>query len=124
MHLPDPVDYAVPAFVLLVLAEMLVAWAGVRTRYEPRDTLTSLALGLGSTVAGAIVGGAAFAVASWGYQFRLVTLDYVGYGAWLWFALAFVLDDLAYYAFHRAAHRVRWFWASHVIHHSSQHYNL
>jgi sterol desaturase/sphingolipid hydroxylase (fatty acid hydroxylase superfamily) len=35
-----------------------------------------------------------------------------------------VLDDLAYYVFHRSAHRIRWFWASHVIHHSSQHYNL
>ena len=35
-----------------------------------------------------------------------------------------MIDDLAYYAFHRSAHRVRWFWASHVIHHSSQHYNL
>jgi hypothetical protein len=44
--------------------------------------------------------------------------------AWYWFVLAFVIDDLAYYAFHRSAHRVRWFWASHVIHHSSQHYNL
>ena len=35
-----------------------------------------------------------------------------------------MLDDFAYYLFHRSAHRVRWFWASHVIHHSSQHYNL
>ncbi len=35
-----------------------------------------------------------------------------------------MIDDLAYYVFHRSAHRVRWFWASHVIHHSSQHYNL
>ena len=35
-----------------------------------------------------------------------------------------MLDDLAYYWFHRTAHRVRWFWASHVNHHSSQHYNL
>jgi sterol desaturase/sphingolipid hydroxylase (fatty acid hydroxylase superfamily) len=35
-----------------------------------------------------------------------------------------VADDLLYYVFHRSAHRVRWFWASHVIHHSSQHYNL
>src|SRR3546814_5477379 len=42
---------------------------------------------------------------------------------WAWI-LCFLLDDLAYYVFHRAAHRVRWFWASHVIHHSSQHYNL
>src|SRR3546814_20748542 len=41
-----------------------------------------------------------------------------------WFAVAFVFDDVAYYVFHRSAHRVRWFWASHVIHHSSQHYNL
>jgi len=38
--------------------------------------------------------------------------------------LCFVIDDFAYYVFHRSAHRVRWFWASHVIHHSSQHYNL
>ncbi|MBL0001313.1 MAG: sterol desaturase family protein [Sphingomonadales bacterium] len=35
-----------------------------------------------------------------------------------------MLDDFAYYVFHRTAHRVRWFWASHVNHHSSQHYNL
>ncbi len=33
-------------------------------------------------------------------------------------------DDLAYYWLHRTGHRVRWFWASHVNHHSSQHYNL
>jgi sterol desaturase/sphingolipid hydroxylase (fatty acid hydroxylase superfamily) len=35
-----------------------------------------------------------------------------------------VLDDLKYYWVHRFGHRVRWFWASHVNHHSSQHYNL
>jgi len=35
-----------------------------------------------------------------------------------------LLDDLRYYWFHRIAHRVRWVWASHVSHHSSQHYNL
>ncbi|MBO9621610.1 MAG: sterol desaturase family protein [Sphingomonas sp.] len=119
-HLPNPVDYAVPAFVLLVLAEMIVAWAKDRRRYCPRDTLTSLGLGLGSTVAGLLSGGLVFAMASWVWQYRLFD---IGWG-WYWFALAFVLDDLAYYVFHRASHRVRWFWASHVIHHSSQHYNL
>ena len=120
MILPNPVDYAIPAFVLLVLAEMLVALVRDRSRYEPRDTLTSLALGLGSTVAGVLSAGAVLALATWVWGFRLLDIDY----AWYWFALCFVLDDLAYYAFHRAAHRVRWFWASHVIHHSSQHYNL
>ena len=56
MTLPDPVTYAIPGFVMLVLAEMVVAWAKDRRRYEPKDTLTSLALGTGSTVAGVITG--------------------------------------------------------------------
>lgn len=118
--LPDPVAYAVPAFVLLVLAEMLVAWARDKRRYEPKDTLTSLALGTGSTVAGAIAAGAVYAIAAWVWQFRVFTIGY----QWYWFVLCFVLDDFCYYLFHRSAHRVRWFWASHVVHHSSQHYNL
>ena len=118
--LPNPVDYAVPGFVLLVLAEMLVARARDHSRYCPRDTLTSLALGLGSTVAGALSAGAVIALAFWVYQFRLVT---VPYGWWAW-PLCFVLNDLCYYVQHRLGHRVRWMWASHVNHHSSQHYNL
>ena len=118
--LPNPVDYAIPAFVLLVLAEMLVARARDRSRYCPRDTLTSLALGLGSTVAGVLSGGAVYALAVGVSGFRLFD---IGWG-WYWWVVCFVLDDLAYYFFHRSAHRVRWFWASHVVHHSSQHYNL
>jgi sterol desaturase/sphingolipid hydroxylase (fatty acid hydroxylase superfamily) len=38
--------------------------------------------------------------------------------------LLFFADDFSYYWFHRTAHNVNWFWASHVVHHSSQHYNL
>ncbi len=120
MELPNPVDYAIPGFVLLIMAEMLVWRTRDRRRYEPSDTLTSLALGLGSTIAGFLSGGLVFGMAMWVHQYRLFDIGY----AWYWFAVAFVLDDLAYYVFHRSAHRVRWFWASHVIHHSSQHYNL
>ena len=120
MTLPDPVTLAIPAFILLVLAEMVVARFDNRRRYCPRDTLTSLGLGLGSTVAGVLSAGIVFAIATWVWQFRLFDPGY----AWWAFPLAFVLDDLAYYWFHRTAHRVRWFWASHVVHHSSQHYNL
>jgi len=118
--LPDPVDLAVPAFVLLVLVEMVVARLKDRSRYCPRDTLTSLMLGFGSTIAGVLAGGMVFALATSVYRFGLFDISL----AWYWFVVAFVLDDLAYYAFHRSAHRVRWFWASHVIHHSSRHYNL
>ena len=120
MNLPNPVDLAIPAFILLVLAEMIVARLRDRRRYCPKDALTSLALGFGSTIAGLLSGGLVFALAVWVHQFRIVDIPWV----WWAFAVCFVLDDLAYYAFHRSAHRVRWFWASHVVHHTSQHYNL
>ncbi len=118
--LPNPIDYAVPAFIGLIVIEMI--WAKFRApdKYEPRDTLTSLAFGLGSSVAGLLVGGMAITIAVSAYEFRIVSIPWTW---WAW-ALCFILDDLAYYAFHRSAHRVRWFWASHVNHHSSQHYNL
>ncbi len=118
--LPNPVDYAVPFFITLIVIEMLWAKRNAPEKYEPRDTLTSLMFGFGSTVAGAIFGSMAFAVAVQVYALRPMTIP------WTWWAwtVCFVLDDLAYYVFHRSAHRVRWFWASHVNHHSSQHYNL
>lgn len=122
--LPDPVTYAVPAFILLLIVEMVVALRADKSRYEARDTLTSLLLGTGSQVAGAFVGGAVVGMAVWVYQFHLFPIG-IAFKSWWWaWILCFFLDDLAYYAFHRSAHRVRWFWASHVIHHSSQHYNL
>ncbi|MFC0103057.1 sterol desaturase family protein [Sphingopyxis terrae] len=122
--LPNPVTYAVPAFILLLIAEMIVSLRRDKSRYETRDTLTSLLLGTGSQVAGAAVGAAVVGMAVWVYQFHLFDIG-IALKQWWWaWILCFVLDDLAYYAFHRSAHRVRWFWASHVIHHSSQHYNL
>jgi sterol desaturase/sphingolipid hydroxylase (fatty acid hydroxylase superfamily) len=118
--LPNPVDLAIPAFILLVLAEMIVARLRNRRRYCPKDTLTSLGLGFGSSIAGILSASFVFALAVWLHGFALFDIGW----AWWAFVLCFVLDDLAYYVFHRSAHRVRWFWASHVIHHSSQHYNL
>jgi sterol desaturase/sphingolipid hydroxylase (fatty acid hydroxylase superfamily) len=116
----SPVDYAIPLFIALIVIELLWAKRHRPESYEPRDTLTSLALGTGSTVAGALFGGFVAVLAIWLYEHRL--LD-IGWAWWAW-PLCFVLDDFAYYWAHRTGHRVRWFWAAHVNHHSSQHYNL
>ena len=120
VKLPNPIDFAVPVFVLLILIEMIWAKRNAPEKYEPRDTLTSLAFGVGSTVAGALTAGLVVALFYGAYQYRLFDIG------WMWWAwiVCFVVDDLAYYLFHRSAHQVRWFWASHVNHHSSQHYNL
>ena len=120
--MPDfsPTEYAVPGFVALVLIEMLWARRARRDAYEPRDTLTSLAFGLGSTVSALLFGGVFVALYMGLWEFRLFDVPWT----WWAFALCFVLDDLKDYWVHRFGHRVRWFWASHVNHHSSQHYNL
>ncbi len=122
--LPSPTDWAVPFFIITVAMEWLWSRKNKKIRYETKDAVTSLALGTGSVIAGILTGGLVLALSLWVYQYRLFDIQ-ISWPSALWIVpLAFVLDDLAYYWFHRTAHRVRWFWAAHVIHHSSQHYNL
>lgn len=119
-ELPNPIYFAIPAFIALIIAEMIYARATGRARYEPSDTAASLAMGLGNTVSGIVLG---FIAASWFIFLERFAVFEIGY-VWWAFVLAFVLDDFVYYWAHRFAHTVRWWWADHVVHHSSQHYNL
>jgi sterol desaturase/sphingolipid hydroxylase (fatty acid hydroxylase superfamily) len=118
--IPDIITYAVPGFVILIIAEMIYVRFTKKGRYEVRDSATSLAMGFGNQIAGLLVGGIGVAAYVFVYQFRLFDL------AWTWPVMlaCFFAEDLSYYWFHRVSHERRWFWASHVIHHSSQHYNL
>lgn len=52
----------------------------------------------------------------WFYDHRLLTLPMDHWSGWL---ACFLGQELCYYAYHRAAHRIRWFWCTHAIHHSS-----
>ena len=103
--LPKPVELAVPAFVLLIVIEMI--WAKYRApeKYEPRDTLTSLAFGFGSTVVGALVGGLVIAMSFAVYEFRVATIPF----AWWAWIVCFVLDDLAYRFMAKAYAEYRYF---------------
>ncbi len=119
---PDVVTLAVPAFVALVLIEMIYVRVTKKGgEYNAVDSFSSLAMGFGSSIAGKLPI-VAFAGASYYfvYQYRLFNLG------WTWpvMVACFFAEDCAYYWFHRLAHERRFFWASHVVHHSSQHYNL
>ncbi|MDF8333608.1 sterol desaturase family protein [Novosphingobium cyanobacteriorum] len=120
----DIVVWAIPFFIIAIVLEMLWAARHRPDAYEPADTWTSLALGVGSTVIGGVFATTIYAAATWAYAHRVFTVPVawpIGIASWIG---CFLLDDLNYYWFHRSAHRVRWFWAAHVNHHSSQHYNL
>ena len=118
---PDVVQWAVPFFIAAILVELLwITLRGTGGRYETRDAVTSLIMGAGNVASGIALG-----FIAWGFFMWLWALTPLDLGsAWWVVALCFVLDDLRYYWVHRFGHRIRWVWASHVNHHSSQHYNL
>ncbi|MCH2165608.1 MAG: sterol desaturase family protein [Marinovum sp.] len=118
---PDIVKLAVPFFIAAILAELVwIMWSGRGGRYETRDAVTSLIMGAGNVASGIFLG-----FVAWGFFMVLWEITPLNLGtAWWVVLLCFVLDDLRYYWVHRFGHRIRWVWASHVNHHSSQHYNL
>ncbi len=118
--LPDIVTYAIPAFVILIIAEIVFTRVTRRGAYDAADSAASLSMGLGNTVFKALFGALALGAYLWAYEYRLFDIG------WTWASMlaCFFLEDLAYYWFHRISHERRFFWASHVVHHSSQHYNL
>jgi sterol desaturase/sphingolipid hydroxylase (fatty acid hydroxylase superfamily) len=122
----DLVLYAIPAFVLLLVVEALAYRHLAHDHddapgYERRDTATSLSMGMGNVLIN--VGWKAVVLAIYTGIHELTPLR-VDPGTWWTWVVLFFADDLAYYWFHRTHHSVRLFWASHVVHHSSEHYNL
>lgn len=118
----DPVTLATPFFIITVILEIVLARLGkLDARYEAKDTAASLWMGLGSSVAGVLIGGVTFAATLWVYQYRLFDIGMTAVWAWV---VIFLLEDVIYYWFHRISHERRIWWAAHVNHHSSQHYNL
>ncbi|HEX8856014.1 MAG TPA: sterol desaturase family protein [Thermoleophilaceae bacterium] len=117
--------YAIPFFILLLIVEWL-SFRQVRddaelVGFEARDTRTSLTMGLGNVVIN--VGWKLVVVAIFAGVYELTPLRLDPHDWWVW-VLLFFADDVSYYWFHRVSHESRVFWASHVVHHSSQHYNL
>ncbi|MTD44763.1 sterol desaturase family protein [Conexibacter sp. W3-3-2] len=126
------ITYAIPFFVLLLALEALSYHllghdhhddepATPLRGYERRDTVTSLTMGLGNVAIN--VGWKLVVVALYVTLYELTPIR-MPQDAWWAFVLLFVADDLAFYWYHRVGHRVRIGWASHVVHHSSEHYNL
>ena len=118
--MPDLIHLAIPAFILLVVAEAIVGAVIHRDLYEGKDTAASLTMGIGNVLVSLVSKGLVFAIFTWVHRFAFFP---IGYRWWAW-VLVFFADDFSYYWFHRTSHECRFFWASHVVHHSSQRYNL
>jgi alkylglycerol monooxygenase len=109
---------AIPAFALLMALEAL--WDARRKtgHYTGKDAATNIALGIGSVIFGKII--ATYFI----YDFFFRLSPWRVAPSWAAWAAVLLLDDFCYYWFHRISHESRLFWNMHVVHHSSDHYNL
>ncbi len=118
--MPNPIDYAIPFFIVSLFAEWWITWRENQERYNVPDAISSVLLGLGSLlfdIPGKLL---ALYVYNIVYTHRLFDIPFAFWSI----ILVFLLDDFSYYWFHRWEHEHRFLWAAHENHHSSQHYNL
>ncbi|HEV2112717.1 MAG TPA: sterol desaturase family protein [Terriglobales bacterium] len=118
--MPDLIHLAIPGFLLLLFAEALFDAIMRRDLYQLNDAATSLTMGLGNVIVNLAAKAMQFSVYTFLYRLAPYKL---GHSWWAWLLLFFG-DEFSYYWFHRTSHECRLFWASHVVHHSSQRYNL
>jgi len=121
---PNLVNLAIPAFILLLVIEAIVSAIDQRELFEVKDTFASLGMGVGNVLTN--LGAKAVVLATYWLVYDLTGFfkDLLAPDQWWVWAGLFFAEDFSYYWFHRISHGSRFFWASHVVHHSSQKYNL
>jgi sterol desaturase/sphingolipid hydroxylase (fatty acid hydroxylase superfamily) len=116
----DAVVVLIGLLVALTLTEMWLSYRENRHYYEKRDTFTNIYLTTITFFINLVVKGSTFFVLQYFYQFRLFEISNV---FWYWFVLV-VTQDFLYWVLHYTGHYCRFFWAMHVTHHSSEHFNF
>jgi sterol desaturase/sphingolipid hydroxylase (fatty acid hydroxylase superfamily) len=116
------ITLATPAFFALIGLELLWGWRTGRRTYRVNDAITSIGLGALSQAAGVFARVLRVGIYAWLFQHVAV----VAWPADAWWALpaALVFYDFCYYWHHRWMHEIGVAWAAHVVHHSSEDYNL
>jgi sterol desaturase/sphingolipid hydroxylase (fatty acid hydroxylase superfamily) len=135
MDLTNPLVYGVPCFIAFILLELTYSKThGDDELYDWKDLFASGFMGVGSAIIGPLFK-VVFAIVLFKATFeffnpevdgvRTHLLGYKSFGyAWWVFLLCQLADDFTYYWFHRANHEIRVLWAAHIVHHSSDNFNL
>jgi alkylglycerol monooxygenase len=112
---------ATPAFFLLVLFEKWWGWKKGFDTVRNNDMISSLSSGI--TNATKDVLGLSIAIISYDWLVRTLAVTHVASG-WPTYLIAFIALDFAGYCVHRISHEYNLFWNNHIIHHSSEDFNL
>ena len=116
----NPIVIAIPVFFVMIGLEYLLSLRQGRDVYRFGDAITNLSCGVGDQSTAVFSGLVRFGAYSFVWHYlRIVELE--GMAEWI---AAFFLYDMSYYWWHRFSHEVNIGWATHVVHHQSQDYNL
>ena len=116
-----PTIIAIPFFALMIAIEIFLS-VRKEENYDRKDVWTNIALGFGSVAFGAVLA----IIQTFFYVgiYQNFALFQMPMNAWWAWAILLFADDFLYYWFHRISHESRFFWNFHVVHHSSNQYNL
>jgi sterol desaturase/sphingolipid hydroxylase (fatty acid hydroxylase superfamily) len=118
---PEFLAWTFPLLVTLSLAELWLIRRRAQGSYASGETWASIGVGLGQQLTnklGALLMGGVY-LGTWQHRWWEVPLNTA------WGVPLLVLGvEFCYYWHHRLSHEVRWFWATHSVHHSPQHFNL
>jgi sterol desaturase/sphingolipid hydroxylase (fatty acid hydroxylase superfamily) len=135
MDFTNPLVYGIPCFLGFIVLELTYSKAFDNKKlYKWKDLRSSVSLGIGSVILGALLKTVTVILFfNLAYELfnpmvngvRTNNMGYESFGyAWYIWLLCMLLDDFTYYWFHRQNHMVRFFWAAHIVHHSSDNFNL
>lgn len=125
----DPKDWLLVLLSPLFFLTVSIEWLRFRRAtdkegkpiYNLRDSMDSMTLGGVYTFLDVLIVVALVLPAmTWAYAHRLATIEITPWR----FAALYLGVEFCYYWFHRASHRIRWFWCAHVVHHASEFMNF
>ena len=121
----DYTIYAIgaPIIVSLIVIEVIISNLRKLDYYNLSDSLGSLGLIIGNILINIMTKGLIIVFYLYLYQFKFFDLSSLG-SIWLEALLTLFAIDFIYYWFHRTSHHVRFFWAIHMNHHSSEEMNF
>lgn len=112
---------AMPAFLLLVLFEKWYGWRKGKDTVRNMDMISSLGSGVTNVTKDVL--GLSISIIAYTWLLQHIAVYHV-HATWLTYVIAFLCIDFAGYWVHRWSHHINVFWNLHIIHHSSEEFNL
>ena len=113
----------VPIVMAMIFAELLISNWQNNKYYKKEDTLCTIGLLAGNIIVAFSIKGLILAFHFYLYQFKAFDLASI-LPLWGMWVLTFIMIDFVFYIYHRMSHRVRFLWAIHLSHHSSEEMNF